>query len=95
MLHYIITDILSIFCCTDMNFSQQTAQQMSDENSISVESNVAYGTVKNKFSLREKLTVNAPRDGANIRCTNLTAVSEVDTEDNVAYNIMINRVSYL
>ena len=71
-----------------MNFSQQTAQQMSDENSISVESNVAYGTVKNKFSLREKLTVNAPRDGANIRCTNLTDVSQVDTKANVAYNMV-------
>ena len=76
-----------------MNFSQQTAQQMLDENSISVESNVAYGTVKNKFSLREKLTVNIPSDEANIRCTNLSAVSEVDTEANVAY-IMMKRVSY-
>ena len=71
-----------------MNFSQQTAQQMSDENSISVESNVAYGPVKNKFSLLEMLTVNAPRDEANSRCTNLTDESQVDTEANVAYNMV-------
>ena len=79
-----------------MNFSQQTAQKMLDDNSISVETNAAYNTVaqnKNILSLREKLTVYAPRDEANIRCTNLSAVSEVDTEVNVAYNMM-KRVSY-
>ena len=76
---------------------RQTAQQMLDDNSISVESNVAYSTVpqnKNILSLREKLTVNVPRDEANIRCTNLSAISEVDTEANVAYNTMMKRVSY-
>ena len=97
MLHYKITVItLNSLVVTGMNFSQQTAQQMLDDNSISVESNVAYSTVtqnKNR-SLREKLTVNDTRDEANIRCTNLSAVSEVDTEANVAYNIMIKRVSY-